>query len=216
MAKQLTVQELEEKIKTLEGIGENQAAQKYKEELKKLRDQEGQLPEGETKAPAKTDDVGDNVPPEEVADTPPPEEVAQEAPTEVASEPTGGEAWMTIPVSKTEWDIAGGRASAGLHLAEMKMPKDDTPGVSIAFPFELIGEGDPDAGKKGKVSAGVLPAAVWKVKEILNNLKVPYVFITKDGVEYPAIEITFSNWELLELIEKGIIGTFYKEKSNDN
>jgi len=175
MAKILTVQELEAKIKTLEGIGEMQAAEKYKAELKILKEKEAKLPEPEveTKQPMEATEVAQETPVAEVAD----------------ETPDDGEGWLTIPVSKNEWEAAGGRASAGLHIAEMQMPHDDTPGVSIAFPFELVGEYDPDKGKKGKVSAGVSPAAVWKLKDILKALNIPLKFVAdKNGVEYPRFD----------------------------
>lgn len=60
---------------------------------------------------------------------------------------------------------------------EMDMPDWDTPGVSLKFPVRIIGpEGDPDIGKEDKMSPGVAPNAVWKLKDTLKALGVNLEF----------------------------------------
>jgi len=50
------------------------------------------------------------------------------------------------------------------------MPYWKTTGISMGFPFTIV-EGE-DKGKEGEVFAGVSKDAIWKVKEILEALKV--------------------------------------------
>ena len=90
-------------------------------------------------------------------------------------------------MSEEEWDAAGSKfASEGTHLSEMGMPSWDTPGKSIAFPFVIIEDGE-DAGKEGKLSAGVSKEAAWKLKEILKAIGVTHSVVngkvTFDGLD---------------------------------
>lgn len=90
-------------------------------------------------------------------------------------------------MSEEEYEAAGSKfAQEGVHLSEMGMPSWDTPGKSIGFPFTIIEEGE-DAGKEGKISAGVSKDAVWKLKEILKAIGVEHKVVdgkvTFDGME---------------------------------
>jgi len=77
-----------------------------------------------------------------------------------------------LPMTGEEYEAAGSKfADPGRHPSEMGLPYWDTPGRSIAFPFTII-EGK-DVGKESKISAGVAPGAVWKLKEILAAVGVP-------------------------------------------
>jgi len=75
-------------------------------------------------------------------------------------------------ITPDEYEKAGSKfATAGAHLSECGMPEWDTPGVSIKFPFTIIEEGE-DKGKEAKISAGVKPTGIWKLKEVLAALGV--------------------------------------------
>lgn len=147
-AKKTKKEELEDKIRTLEEIGELRAAGKYKAELAKIQ--------------------------------------VKEEKAIMAEEGTV----FPIPVSEEEYETAGSKfAAAGLHTVEMQMPMWDTPGVSIAFPFVLIDENDPDEGKSNKVSSGVGANAVWKLKDILKALGVLVTMkVGKDGKKHPQFD----------------------------
>lgn len=83
--------------------------------------------------------------------------------TKVTEENVGN---FEIPMTQDEYEAAGSKfANEGTHVSEMGLPSWDTPGRSIAFPFTIV-EGV-DAGKENKISAGVGPTAVWKLKEVL-------------------------------------------------
>ena len=80
-----------------------------------------------------------------------------------------------IPMTQEEYEAAGSKfADEGTHPSEMGLPYWDTPGRSIAFPFTIT-EGK-DAGKENKISAGIGPTAVWKLKEVLYAVGVPITF----------------------------------------
>jgi len=77
-----------------------------------------------------------------------------------------------LPMSPEEYEAAGSKfAKPGAHPSEMGLPTWDTPGISIAFPFTIIA--GPDAGVEGKLSCGIKPTAVWKLKEVLKAIGVP-------------------------------------------
>ena len=81
---------------------------------------------------------------------------------------------IEFPVSEEEWDKARSKfAKAGLHLSEMGMPYVKTAGKSIAFPFTIVEDGE-DNGTDGEIFAGMTPDSIWKAKEILNAVGVPY------------------------------------------
>ena len=70
-------------------------------------------------------------------------------------------------ITPEEYQNAGSKfAKPGAHLSECGMPEWDTPGVSIKFPFTITEEGE-DNGKENKISCGVKPTGVWKLKEML-------------------------------------------------
>lgn len=90
---------------------------------------------------------------------------------------------LTLPVSEEEFEKAGSKfisfspndplGKLYAKQIEMDVPDWDTPGVSIKFPVRIIGpEGDPDIGKEDKLSCGVSPDAIWKLKDVLNALGV--------------------------------------------
>jgi len=81
---------------------------------------------------------------------------------------------FVLDVSPEDMEKAGSKfAAPGLHLSEMGMPEWETPGQSIRFPFTIIEEGT-DNGKESKLVAGISPSALWKLKEILKAVGVPY------------------------------------------
>ena len=83
---------------------------------------------------------------------------------------------MEIPVSEEEF-LAGGSkfAQAGDHPSEAGVPYWKTAGKSIAFPFTIT-EGI-DKSKEGEIIGGISPQAVWKVRETLDALGVPYQIV---------------------------------------
>lgn len=90
-----------------------------------------------------------------------------------AASPNGS---FEIPVSADDYETAGSKfAQAGMHLAEFGMPYWKSPGVSIGFPFTIIG--GPDKGKESEIFAGVDKKGVWKLKEVLEALKVPVTVV---------------------------------------
>ncbi len=88
---------------------------------------------------------------------------------------------LTIPVSAKEYESAGSKfitfpanAQVGdvqYRDVEVGQVDWDTPGQSIKFPVTVI-EAGADEGKKEKISCGVKPEAVWKLKETLRELGV--------------------------------------------
>jgi len=88
---------------------------------------------------------------------------------------------LTIPVTAKEFESAGSKfitfpanAKVGdvqYRDVEVGQVDWDTPGQSIKFPVTVI-EAGPDEGKKEKISCGVKPEAVWKLKETLRELGV--------------------------------------------
>ncbi len=79
-------------------------------------------------------------------------------------------------VTEEDYEKSGSKfATAGLHLSEFGMPFEDTPGVSLAFPFTIIAGND--KGKEAKINAGMSKKAVWKLREILDALGVPHTTV---------------------------------------
>ena len=83
-------------------------------------------------------------------------------------------------VTPEEYEKAGSKfATEGNHIAECGMPEWDTPGVSIKFPFTIVGEKDPDNGKENKISCGIKKEGLWKFKEMMTAIGVEMK--VKDG-----------------------------------
>lgn len=88
---------------------------------------------------------------------------------------------FTLPVTDEEYEKARSKfitsnvndpvGTIYLRDIEMGMPDWDTPGQSIKFPVTVTEEGV-DAGKEDKISCGVGSSAIWKLKEVLENLGV--------------------------------------------
>ena len=88
---------------------------------------------------------------------------------------------LTIPVTAKEFESAGSKfitfpanAKVGdvqYRDVEVGQVDWDMPGHSIKFPVTVIEVGA-DEGKKDKISCGVKPEAVWKLKETLRELGV--------------------------------------------
>lgn len=98
---------------------------------------------------------------------------ALSAPAPAAAPTAGGaSSGFSLPVSSDEYESAGSKfAQAGMHLSEFGMPYWKTAGVSIGFPFTIVEGGD--KGKEGEIFTGVDKKSIWKLKEILEALKVP-------------------------------------------
>lgn len=73
-----------------------------------------------------------------------------------------GSKFIAIPPDSTGKEQAGDSISL---LIECGLPDWDTPGVSMKFPVKVIEKG-PNEGKADKISCGVSPTAVWKLKEV--------------------------------------------------
>ena len=88
---------------------------------------------------------------------------------------------LTIPVTAKEFESAGSKfitfpanAKVGdvqYRDVEVGQVDWDMPGHSIKFPVTVT-EAGADEGKKDKISCGVKPEAVWKLKETLRELGV--------------------------------------------
>jgi hypothetical protein len=104
----------------------------------------------------------------------------------VAEKASAGD--FVIPVTEEEFEkITSKFAQVGLHVSEFGMPEWKTPNVSIAFPFTIT-EGV-DKGKGNEITAGVAPNAVWKLREILTALEVPYKKTNKGQVAFSPMDV---------------------------
>jgi len=111
---------------------------------------------------------------------------------------------FVLDVTPEEMEKAGSKfANPGLHLSEMGMPEWETPGQSIRFPFTIVEEG-PDNGKESKLVAGISPSAIWKLKEILKAVGVPYKK-TADG------KVAFNH---MEMVGKQFMSLWTKQKDS--
>jgi len=111
---------------------------------------------------------------------------------------------FVLDVTPEEMEKAGSKfALPGLHLSEMGLPEWETPGQSLRFPFTIIEDG-PDAGKESKLVAGIRPGAIWKLKEILQAVGVPYK-ATADG------KVAFNH---MEVVGKQFMSLWVKQKDS--
>ncbi len=95
---------------------------------------------------------------------------------------------FVIPVTEEEFEKTTSKfAQAGLHISEFGMPEWKTPNVSIAFPFTIT-EGA-DKSKQNEIIAGVAPNAVWKLREILTALEVPYKKTANGQVAFSPMDV---------------------------
>lgn len=103
---------------------------------------------------------------------------------------------FVLDVTQEEFEKAGGKwitfnqndppGKLYFHEIELDMPDWDNVGVSLKFPVRIVGKDDIDAGKEDKLSAGVSPAAVWKLKDIMKELDVALVMQKgADGKKHP-------------------------------
>lgn len=89
---------------------------------------------------------------------------------------------IKLPVTGQEYEDAGSKfAEVGEHPSEVTACGWDTPGKSVKFEFRITD--GPDAGKTGKLSAGIDAKSVWKFKEVAIALGME-VTISDDGVEF--------------------------------
>jgi hypothetical protein len=88
---------------------------------------------------------------------------------------------FVLDMTPEEFDKTSSKfAAVGTHLSEISEPPEwDTPGVSIAFKFRIIEEGE-DEGKENKISCGVKKEAAFKLNEMLTSLGVARS-TTEDG-----------------------------------
>ena len=111
---------------------------------------------------------------------------------------------FVLDVTPEDMEKAGSKfARPGLHLSEMGLPEWETPGKSIRFPFTIIEEG-PDNGKQGKLVCGISPDALWKLKEVLQAVGVPYKK-TADG------RVAFNH---MEVVGKQFMSLWTKQKDS--
>jgi hypothetical protein len=107
---------------------------------------------------------------------------------------------FVLDVSKEEFETSGSKfitfdpndkvGTRYYKEVELDVPDWDTVGVSIKFPVRIVGpEGDPDIGKEDKLSCGVSPRAIWKLKETLKAVNVPLTYRKgADGIEHPTFD----------------------------
>ena len=96
---------------------------------------------------------------------------ADAAPTAGGAAPAGV---FTLPVSEDEYEKAGSKfAQPGMHLSEFGMPKWKQAGVSLSFPFTIVGGND--KGMESELYCGVAKDGIWKLKEVQKALGVTVV-----------------------------------------
>lgn len=106
-------------------------------------------------------------------------------------------AFIIPGASEEDYETAGGSkfAQAGLHLSEFGMPYEKTPGISLAFPFTIVGGAD--KGKEGEIFAGLSKAALWKLKEILTALGVETAKTKGGGIGFDFAEVAGKQAQVL-------------------
>ncbi len=130
---------------------------------------------------------------------------------------------FSLPVSEEEYESSGSKFIAftddngnvvpsgawGKYVGkvnyrnlELGMPDWDTPGQSIKFPTTIIDEG-PDKGKEDKLSAGVTPKGIWKLKEITQAVlsKDLEMKVGSDKKKHP-------NFKPADYFEKKAVGVY--------
>lgn len=106
---------------------------------------------------------------------------------------------IELDATPEEFEKAGSKfAEKGDHVSEFREPFWETQGVSLSFPFTII-EG-PDIGKEGKISAGISKKAMWKVKEILLALGIPYETSANGKIIFNPSDVAgkkgYTRWEI--------------------
>lgn len=128
---------------------------------------------------------------------------------------------FVLDVTPEEMDKAGSKfAIPGLHLSEMGMPEWESPGQSIRFPFTIIEEGI-DNGKESKIVCGIGTTALFKLKEVLVAVGVPYTKTTDGKVSFPHMAVVGKQFMSLwtrqrdsRPVEEGGKGTEYTKPTN--
>jgi len=128
---------------------------------------------------------------------------------------------FVLDVTPEDMERAGSKfALPGLHLSEMGMPEWETPGQSIRFPFTIIEEGT-DNGKESKLVAGISKEALWKLKEILKAVDVPYKKTDNGKVSFNHMEVVGKQFMSLwtkqkdsRSVEEGGKGTEYTKPTS--
>jgi hypothetical protein len=111
-------------------------------------------------------------------------------------------AFVIPDATEEDYETAGGSkfAQAGLHLSEFGMPYEKTPGLSLAFPFTIVGSAD--KGKESEIFAGLSKAALWKLKEILTALGVETVKTKGGGIGFDFAEVAGKQAQVLWTTQK--------------